>query len=46
LHEFDTVRSTLFFHALAKKREQVEAGDAYGKYIVSQCIGNVRDVGG
>ena len=38
LHEFDTIRSTLLFHALAKKGEQAETDNASGKLIVSQCI--------
>ena len=45
LHEFDTVRSPLFFHALAKKGEQAETDDACGKFIVSQCIWLRESVG-
>ena len=45
LHEFDTIRSTLLFHALAKKGEQVETDEACGKFIISQCIWLRESVG-
>ena len=45
LNEVDTIRSTLLFHALAKKGEQAETDNASGKLIVSQCIWLRESVG-